>query len=73
MMVLYFLTTLLHSFDWKLKEGEKMDVSEKFGIVLKKKTPLLPFRRRDLLTCLPISRLRDLATSKVEEFQLTTF
>lgn len=39
-MVLYSLATLFHSFDWKLPEGEKMDLSEQFGIVLKKRVPL---------------------------------
>ncbi|XP_038874643.1 flavonoid 3'-monooxygenase CYP75B137-like [Benincasa hispida] len=40
-MVLYLLATLLHSFDWKLEDGEKMEVEEKFGIVLKMKRPLI--------------------------------
>ena len=40
-MVTYSLATLLHSFDWKLPQGEKLDLIEKFGIVLKKKTPLV--------------------------------
>ena len=40
-MVMYSLATLLHSFDWKLPQGEKLDLIEKFGIVLKKKTPLV--------------------------------
>lgn len=40
-MVMYSLATLLHSFDWKLPHGGKMDLTEKFGIVLKKKTPLV--------------------------------
>ncbi|KAL5728115.1 hypothetical protein ACHQM5_001237 [Ranunculus cassubicifolius] len=40
-MFMYELATLLHSFDWSLKEGEKMDLKEKFGIVLKKATPLV--------------------------------
>jgi len=39
--VLYFLATLLHLFDWTIPQGENLDVSEKFGIVLKKKTPLV--------------------------------
>ncbi|KAF2313132.1 hypothetical protein GH714_009506 [Hevea brasiliensis] len=38
---LYSLATLLHSFDWTLPEGKIMDLSEKFGIVLKLKNPLL--------------------------------
>lgn len=42
-MVLYSLATLLHSFDWKLPPGgeQKIDLSEKFGIVMKKKVPLV--------------------------------
>ncbi|KAL5728127.1 hypothetical protein ACHQM5_001249 [Ranunculus cassubicifolius] len=40
-MFLYELATMLHSFDWSLREGEKMDLKEKFGIVLKKATPLV--------------------------------
>ncbi|KAL5728118.1 hypothetical protein ACHQM5_001240 [Ranunculus cassubicifolius] len=40
-MFMYELATLLHSFDWSLREGEKIDLTEKFGIVLKKATPLL--------------------------------
>ncbi|CAK9144269.1 unnamed protein product, partial [Ilex paraguariensis] len=40
-MVMFSLASLLHSFDWKLPEEEKLEVSEKFGIVLKKKTPLI--------------------------------
>ena len=39
-MGLFLLATLLHSFEWKLY-GEKMDLAEKFGIVLKKKIPLV--------------------------------
>lgn len=39
--VLYFLATLVHLFDWSIPKGEKLEVSEKFGIVLKKETPLV--------------------------------
>ncbi|KAA0039675.1 geraniol 8-hydroxylase-like [Cucumis melo var. makuwa] len=39
--VMYLLATLLHSFDWKLEEGEKIEIEEKFGIVLKMKKPLV--------------------------------
>uniref|UniRef100_A0A803PLX9 Cytochrome P450 n=1 Tax=Cannabis sativa TaxID=3483 RepID=A0A803PLX9_CANSA len=39
--VVYSLATLLHSFNWELPRGEKMDLEEKFGIVLKKKIPLV--------------------------------
>ncbi|KAE8715041.1 Detected protein of confused Function [Hibiscus syriacus] len=40
-MVLYLVATVLHSFDWKVAEEEKFDLSEKFGIVLKLKNPLV--------------------------------
>lgn len=40
-MISYLLASLLHSFDWKLPVGEKLDFSEKFGIVLKKAIPLV--------------------------------
>ncbi|XP_052209096.1 flavonoid 3'-monooxygenase CYP75B137-like [Diospyros lotus] len=40
-MFMLSLATLVHSFEWKLPEGEEMEMSEKFGIVLKKKTPLV--------------------------------
>ncbi|KAL1830857.1 hypothetical protein DCAR_0100806 [Daucus carota subsp. sativus] len=40
-MFLFSLASLLHSFDWKLPEGQKLDLSERFGIVLKKKVPLV--------------------------------
>ncbi|XP_023879126.2 flavonoid 3'-monooxygenase CYP75B137 isoform X1 [Quercus suber] len=49
-MVIYSLATLLHSFDWNLPPGEKLDITEKFGIVLKKKIPLV---------ALPTPRLSD--------------
>ncbi|KFK31969.1 hypothetical protein AALP_AA6G183100 [Arabis alpina] len=49
-MVLYTLATLLHSFDWKIPEGHVLDLKEKFGIVLKLKTPLV---------ALPIPRFSD--------------
>ncbi|KAJ0082459.1 hypothetical protein Patl1_11285 [Pistacia atlantica] len=40
-MFMYSLATLLHSFDWKMRDGDKVDLTEKFGIVLKLKTSLL--------------------------------
>ncbi|CAL5432756.1 unnamed protein product [Camellia sinensis] len=40
-MFLFSLALILHSFDWKLPEEEKLDLLEKFGIVLKKKVPLM--------------------------------
>ncbi|KAL9167288.1 hypothetical protein ABFS82_05G085700 [Erythranthe guttata] len=39
-MLLYFLASLLHSFDWKIEQGETIDMSETFGIALRKTTPL---------------------------------
>ncbi|XP_015579428.3 LOW QUALITY PROTEIN: flavonoid 3'-monooxygenase CYP75B137-like [Ricinus communis] len=47
-MVKHALATLLHSFDWKLEEGTELDLTEKFGIVLKKMTPLV---------CIPTAKL----------------
>ncbi|KAL7165164.1 hypothetical protein ACSBR2_040941 [Camellia fascicularis] len=40
-MFMFSLASLVHSFDWKLPEGEKLDLEEKFGILLKKKVPLV--------------------------------
>ncbi|XP_043700478.1 flavonoid 3'-monooxygenase-like [Telopea speciosissima] len=40
-MSLYVLASLLHTFKWKLPDGVNLDLSEEFGIVLKKKTPLV--------------------------------
>ncbi|KAL3834375.1 hypothetical protein ACJIZ3_009111 [Penstemon smallii] len=39
-MVLYLVASLLHSFDWKLAGDEKLDMTERLGIVLRKSTPL---------------------------------
>ncbi|XP_023742028.1 flavonoid 3',5'-hydroxylase 2 [Lactuca sativa] len=40
-MQMFILASLLHSFEWKLPEGEVHDLSEKFGITLKKREPLI--------------------------------
>lgn len=40
-MFMYSLASLLHSFDWSVPDGHKLDLEEKFGIVLKKKHPLI--------------------------------
>ncbi|XP_019182828.1 PREDICTED: geraniol 8-hydroxylase-like [Ipomoea nil] len=40
-MFMYALASMIHSFDWKMGEGEKLELSEKFGIVLKKRNPLV--------------------------------
>lgn len=51
-IVMYSLASLVHSFDWKLPETQKLDLSEKFGIVLKKRMPLV---------AIPIPRLSSAA------------
>ncbi|XP_059657448.1 geraniol 8-hydroxylase-like [Cornus florida] len=40
-MLLDILGSLLHSFDWQMPKGEVLELSEKFGIVMKKNTSLL--------------------------------
>ncbi|XAR67915.1 hypothetical protein NMG60_11002856 [Bertholletia excelsa] len=40
-MVAYLLASFLHSFDWHLPKGEELDLTEKFGIVVKKSKPLI--------------------------------
>ncbi|KAL5810978.1 hypothetical protein ACOSQ4_027546 [Xanthoceras sorbifolium] len=40
-MILHVLATLLHSFEWKLPEGSKVDLSEKFGFIMTKQEPLI--------------------------------
>ncbi|XP_027084287.1 flavonoid 3'-monooxygenase CYP75B137-like [Coffea arabica] len=40
-MFMFSLASLVHSFDWKTADGDNIDLAEKFGIVLKKKTPLV--------------------------------
>ncbi|KAK6274914.1 hypothetical protein POUND7_004623 [Theobroma cacao] len=40
-MLYFMLASLLHSFEWKLPQGTEHDMSSKFGIVMKKKKPLL--------------------------------
>ncbi|GMQ05062.1 hypothetical protein CsSME_00050245 [Camellia sinensis var. sinensis] len=47
---MFSIASLVHSFEWKLPEGEKLDLTESFGIVLKKKIPLV---------VIPIPRLSD--------------
>ncbi|OVA07651.1 Cytochrome P450 [Macleaya cordata] len=48
-MVKFVLACLLHSFDWRLPEGTSLDFTEKFGIVLKKWTPLVAIPNPRLL------------------------
>ncbi|XP_020548435.1 flavonoid 3'-monooxygenase-like [Sesamum indicum] len=40
-MLRYVLASLLHSFDWKLPKGEIVDRQDIFGIVTKRRTPLV--------------------------------
>lgn len=41
-MVVFMLATLLHSFDWRLPDGQRTrEIKEKFGIVMKLKDPLV--------------------------------
>ncbi|XP_077220999.1 flavonoid 3'-monooxygenase CYP75B137-like [Tasmannia lanceolata] len=40
-MLTYNLSSLLHSFNWRLPDGGKLEHEEKFGLVLKKKNPLI--------------------------------
>ncbi|KAB1671332.1 hypothetical protein [Gossypium barbadense] len=46
-MLSFILASLLHSFEWKLPQGEKVDLSGKFGIIMGKKNPphLIPTPR----------------------------
>ncbi|KAF6152600.1 hypothetical protein GIB67_013047 [Kingdonia uniflora] len=37
----YLIGPLLHLFEWQLAEGTDLDLTEKFGVVLKKVTPLI--------------------------------
>ncbi|MBA0609618.1 hypothetical protein Godav_021638 [Gossypium davidsonii] len=39
-MLSFILASLLRSFEWKLPQGEQLDLSSKFGFVMKKKKPL---------------------------------
>nr|XP_043614076.1 labd-13Z-ene-9,15,16-triol synthase, chloroplastic-like [Erigeron canadensis] len=40
-MQTFILASLMHSFDWRLPEGEEHDLTEKFGITLRKRNPLM--------------------------------
>ncbi|KAI3754288.1 hypothetical protein L1987_54069 [Smallanthus sonchifolius] len=46
-MQMFILASLLHLFDWSLPEGEELDLSESFGLTLKKSKPLIavPYQR----------------------------
>ncbi|XP_071733778.1 cytochrome P450 71AU50-like [Rutidosis leptorrhynchoides] len=40
-MLNYILASLLHSFDWSLPKDEELQLSDEFGIVVKKRIPLI--------------------------------
>lgn len=40
-MLMSVLASLLHSFEWKLPDGTELDLSDQFGIVVKKMKPLI--------------------------------
>lgn len=40
-MLVYFLASLLHSFNWTLPSDKDHELSDKFGIVLKKRKPVM--------------------------------
>ncbi|KAK0596308.1 hypothetical protein LWI29_014526 [Acer saccharum] len=40
-MLLYVASTFLHSFEWNLPHGTTLDLSEKFGLVMKMQEPLI--------------------------------
>ncbi|XP_052483632.1 carnosic acid synthase isoform X1 [Gossypium raimondii] len=40
-LLFFILASLLHSFEWRLPHGTVLDMSSKFGIVMKKKEPTL--------------------------------
>ncbi|KAL3499492.1 hypothetical protein ACH5RR_038585 [Cinchona calisaya] len=47
-MLMYILASLLHPFDWKPTKSKEVDLSEKFGIVTRKSTPLLAIPTKKL-------------------------
>ncbi|KAF5812717.1 putative cytochrome P450 [Helianthus annuus] len=48
-MQMFILASLLHSFDWSLPNGEEHDITESFGISLKKRKPLIAIPYQDCL------------------------
>ncbi|KAL0285459.1 UNVERIFIED_CONTAM: Flavonoid 3'-monooxygenase [Sesamum angustifolium] len=44
--LMYILASLLHSFEWRLPDGEDVDLTEKLGLVLRKRTPLIAIPRQ---------------------------
>ncbi|KAF8015801.1 hypothetical protein BT93_H1366 [Corymbia citriodora subsp. variegata] len=49
-MLPYVLASLLHSFEWELPQGVELDLSDKFGLVVKKTKPLVAIPRPRLST-----------------------
>ena len=48
-MQMYILASFLHSFEWRLPKGETLDLSDKFGLTLKKIKPLILIPSQRLL------------------------
>ncbi|GJX95114.1 cytochrome P450 76C1-like protein [Tanacetum coccineum] len=40
-MLMYIIASLLHSFEWHLPKDEELELSDLFGLVIKKKNPLI--------------------------------
>ncbi|KAI3828862.1 hypothetical protein L1987_02972 [Smallanthus sonchifolius] len=40
-MLVYILASLLHSFEWRLPKDEEFELADEFGVVTKKKVPLM--------------------------------
>ncbi|KAI3410212.1 uncharacterized protein J3R85_018904 [Psidium guajava] len=49
-MLTFVLASLLHSFEWELPHGAELELSDKFGIVVKKMNPLVAIPRPRLST-----------------------
>ncbi|KAK3434527.1 flavonoid 3'-monooxygenase CYP75B137 [Eucalyptus grandis] len=49
-MLTFSLASLLHSFEWELPQGVELELSDKFGIVVKKLNPLVAIPRPRLST-----------------------
>ncbi|PIN04378.1 Cytochrome P450 CYP2 subfamily [Handroanthus impetiginosus] len=53
-MVMYLLATLIHLFEWRLREGERIGLSEKFGIIMRKSKTLyaVTYQNYHISTCM---------------------
>jgi (+)-delta-cadinene 8-hydroxylase len=47
-MLMYLLASLFHSFDWQATESKEVDLSEKFGFVMRKAKPLIAIPTKKL-------------------------